>query len=111
VRALAVRKWFCASFLLILVAIAAETRSKDHAAAAILRLARSATEPRRATTNLHALTDHHLRMCQAWGLAGLGLFGLAVACWVVSRRKRELGPASLLIVAMACYVLWLFVIV
>src|SRR5438309_1240408 len=94
---LAGRKWYAAASVLILGAITAQILAKHHAGRGMMAMARAQAAPWERA-QFHRAGFWHAHRADLWGLISLGFAVLAVGCWLVSRRRRELGPQAVLLI-------------
>ncbi len=123
------RVWSRIALVLVIAAIIVETVQKRHAGAAAIGMAQAGQAlndaKQFASVGMHVLEqaeqaihdklrDDAIQSAHRsgyWGISGMALFVLAIACCVVSRRLGEQGSPVTFSLQCVAYVLWLMVLV
>jgi hypothetical protein len=108
---LAKRKWYLASLILILGAIATLVIGNYHHGGALVARTRARVVPSLSEAerlSLRQLASWHSRQSAQWGLISMGSLVLAVCSALISRRRRECGRLSVVLLLFAMYFLLFF---
>lgn len=101
-------RWYWASVVVGLMAIAAELQSKHHASQATGHRANQASW-RPIVQDQSGYADkpieYHRQRCTVWHVAGICMIAAMTTAWIMSWRKREQASTGVLVAVAGIYLL------